>query len=340
MSNFWNDSSLCHSGWEPATNLLSVSVSVLELIRARAAEGSVPGARRDPYRLALAIEGGGSRGTYSSGMAVELERRGLATVFDDVYGASMGAITGAWLLSGKAEHGASYWWHPEVLPNVIRPRAMLRRKPVVDLEFLMEQVYQQWAGLDFEEVLANPVRLHPIGTDADTGAPVDLARYLTDGEALKLALRGSAGLPLLAGPLIRLGGHRLLDGGLTEAVPFDSALRDGCTHVLVLRTRRADESPQPPPRVENLAVTAFLRRTAPATLTAWRERTQRRRADDERLATRESGALAQVLVPSGAPPVSRLAIDPVLLRRAFDLGAEAMAATLDEDRDSDGELGA
>ncbi|GHF33092.1 patatin family protein [Amycolatopsis bartoniae] len=287
----------------------------------------MPGARTDPYRLGLAIEGGGSRGTYSSGMAVELERRGLTGVFDDVYGSSMGAITAAWLLSGKAEHGASFWWHPDVLPNVIRPRALLRRKPVVDLEFLMDQVYQQWAGLDFASVLESPVRLHPIGTDADTGQAVDLAPHLNSGDELKLALRGSAGLPLLAGPLVRLAGHRLLDGGLTEAIPFRTALRDGCTHVLVLRTRRADERATPPPRVENLAVTAFLRRTAPAALPAWRGRPERRRADDEQLAA--AGPLTQVLVPPGAPDVSRLAVDPALLRRSFDLGAAAMATALE-----------
>jgi predicted patatin/cPLA2 family phospholipase len=308
-----------------------VSVSVLDLMRRRGREGSTPGARSDPYRLGLAIEGGGSRGTYSSGMAVELERRGLVGAFDDIYGSSMGAITGAWLLSGKASHGASFWWHPQVMPSVIRPRAILRRRPVVDLEFLMEQVYQRWAGLDFAGVLANPVRLHPMATDADSGASVDLRPQLRDAETLKLALRGSAGLPLLAGPLIRLGDRRLLDGGLAEAVPFRSALRDGCTHVLVLRTRRADERARPA-RVENLAVSAFLRRTAPATLAAWRTRPERRKSDDEHLSGATNGydgQLAQILVPRGAPEVSRLAVDPVLLRRAVDIGAAAMATALD-----------
>lgn len=290
----------------------------------------MPGKRSDPHRLALAIEGGGSRGVYSSGMAVELERQGLTMVFDEVYGSSMGAINATWLLSGKAEHGASFWWYPDTMPNVIRPRALLRRRPVVDLEFLMEQVYQRWAGLDFDGVLASPVGLHPIATDADTGQAVDLAPYLADATTLKLALRGSAGLPLLTGPLIRLGERRLLDGGLVEPIPFDAAFRDGCTHVLVLRTRRGDEPVKSPARAEDVAVTAFLRRTAPAAVAAWRARPEHRRADDERLATTEDGTLAQVLVPDGAPEVSRLAIDPVLLRRGYDLGVSAMAAKLAE----------
>ena len=57
------------------------------LVRARHTEGSRPGQRTDPCRLALLIEGGSSRSAYSSGMVVAIERLGLREVFDDVYGA-------------------------------------------------------------------------------------------------------------------------------------------------------------------------------------------------------------------------------------------------------------
>jgi predicted acylesterase/phospholipase RssA len=39
------------------------------------------------------------RGTISAGMALALDELGLVSAFDAVYGASAGAITGAWLLS-------------------------------------------------------------------------------------------------------------------------------------------------------------------------------------------------------------------------------------------------
>lgn len=305
-------------------------MDVLDLIRLRAKEGSTPTTRSDPHRLALAVEGGGSRGAYSSGMIVELERRGLAKVFDEVYGSSMGAINAIWLLAGQAEHGVSFFWHPAVMPNVIRPRALLRGKPAVDLRFLTDRVYQRWAGLDFDAVLANPAGLHPIATDADTGEALDLGPFVRDAETVKLAMRGSSGLPLLTGPLVGLGGHRLLDGGLAEAIPYRSALRDGASHVLVLRTRRRDERPKPPSRIEDLAVTGFLRRTAPAAIQPWRGRASRRAEDDERLGAQESGQLRQILVPADAPEVSRLATDGVLIRRAVELGQQAVADTLAE----------
>jgi predicted patatin/cPLA2 family phospholipase len=44
--------------------------------------------RRARYRVALVIEGGGSRGMFSAGMCLGLEGLGLESVFDAVYRAS------------------------------------------------------------------------------------------------------------------------------------------------------------------------------------------------------------------------------------------------------------
>lgn len=52
-------------------------------------------------------------------------------------------------------------------------------------------------------------------------------------------MRASCTLPLLGGQLPRFRGELLSDGGLVDAVPFCAALRDGATHVLVLRSRAA-----------------------------------------------------------------------------------------------------
>jgi hypothetical protein len=71
-------------------------------LAARVACGSVPARRNDPYRLALAVEGGGSRAAFCSGMALAVERGGLLLCFDDVYALSSGALTAASLLSGRA----------------------------------------------------------------------------------------------------------------------------------------------------------------------------------------------------------------------------------------------
>lgn len=99
---------------------------VVELIRTRLAEGSRPGARTDAERLAVVIEGGSSRAAYGGGMVCELESRGVLRTFDAVYGASAGALNGAWLVCGRANDNVHGWWEPEVMREVINPRRMLR----------------------------------------------------------------------------------------------------------------------------------------------------------------------------------------------------------------------
>ncbi|MDN2501539.1 patatin family protein, partial [Nocardia nova] len=68
----------------------------VELIAQRFHRGSAAGEHRDGARLALVIEGGSARGVYSHGMVTGLEELGVLRCFDAVYGASAGALNGAW----------------------------------------------------------------------------------------------------------------------------------------------------------------------------------------------------------------------------------------------------
>ena len=67
---------------------------VVQVLLDRARSGSKPGARTDPHRVALVIEGGAMRGVVSGGMVTGLEALGLRDAFDAVYGSSAGAFGG------------------------------------------------------------------------------------------------------------------------------------------------------------------------------------------------------------------------------------------------------
>ena len=138
---------------------------VLRVIEERVRTGSRPGQRSDGLRVALAIEGGGMRGTVSAGMALALHERGLVSAFDAVYGSSAGAITGAWLLSSEPERLRG-WAHTDYARTMIRWSALLRRRPVADVRTLVEVVYQTEFPMDFDSILASPVEFHPLATDA------------------------------------------------------------------------------------------------------------------------------------------------------------------------------
>ncbi|GAA3585521.1 patatin family protein [Amycolatopsis ultiminotia] len=300
---------------------------VLELINDRMAAGSVPGRRTDERRLALAVEGGSSRGTYSSGMVLALDELGATPAFDAVYGSSAGSLNAAWLLSGRSQTGVRTWWNPVVMRRIINPLHTLRGRAVIDLEYLVHQVYSVLEPMDFPAVLANPVGFHPLATDADTGESTDLHPFITDVDGIKTALAASSCMPVLAGPPIAMGGRRFVDAGIAEPLPFRTALAQGATDVLVLRTRRADELPLPTPRVQDVVVPRFLRRHAPGTIDAWREQ-YRRDLEDERL-LREDPRLSSIRPPAGAPDVAVLERDPAVLRRAVELGRDATYEALE-----------
>ncbi|MET9490312.1 patatin family protein [Nocardia sp. NPDC006630] len=303
------------------------TVGVGELIAHRHREGSAPGQRTDGHRLALVIEGGSSRGAFSHGMAMAIEELGVLPCFDAVYGASAGALNGAWLLCGRAMESERAW-HPEVINRVISPVRALRGGPVVDTRYLVHTVYERIVPMDFPAILANPVTFHPIATDADTGNAVDLHSELTDGASVQAALRASTCLPILAGRPVHIGARRFVDAGLSESVPIRTALAQGATRVLVLRTRRADELMRAPSSFENRVVARFLARHAPGTVEPWRTRMQQHLRDEEDFAT--DPAVLQIRPPHNAPDIGRVDRDPQVLREALALGRVVTARTLSE----------
>jgi predicted patatin/cPLA2 family phospholipase len=310
--------------------------SVLGVLRERLRAGSTPGHRADGLRVALSIEGGGMRGTVTAGMALALHELGLVPAFDAVYGASAGAITGAWLLSSNPE-GLRGWAEPFYAKTLIRRRALLRGRPVVDVRTLIEVVYQTKWPMDFASVLASDVGYHPLATDAATGASTDLRPLIGDPAELRLALRASASLPFLAGPPVRLRGRRFYDAGVAESIPFRTPLAQGATHLVVLRSRlplaaavRADGVPVPrPPRSIRLLARTTLRGESPELRAALLTRGQRTAADVAHIAELEAaGRALTIRPPATAPPVTRLTTDDTLLAAAFESGRAVARATL------------
>ena len=315
-------------------------------------------ARDDDLRIALIVEGGGMRGVISAGMALALDELGLVPAFDAVYGASAGAITGAWLLSRP--EGLRGWAEPAYTKILIRRTALLRGRPVADVRALIEDLYQTTFPMDFVAVLASPVEFHPLATDAATGQSTDLQPLIGNPAELRLALRASAALPLLAGPPVEFAGRRFYDAGVSESIPYRTALTQGATHLLILRSRphphpapdghrpsQGDPHAAPdgrrPPRSARLLARTTLRRETPALRATFLARESRRAADDQLLADYEAAsampaatsapatypAVLSIRPALGSPVVSRLATDGTLLRAALEAGRAAAHATLD-----------
>lgn len=301
-------------------------MTVLELLHERRRQGSTPGRRTDDARLVLLIEGGSSRGAYSSGMTVAIEQLGLLPMFDAVYGSSAGSLNGAWLLCGRAERTKHAWWDPRVMRTTINPMRAFSRQPVVDTKHLVHTIYTQVWPMGFQDILDNPVEFHPIATDVLTGEAADLHGTIHDVASLQAALRASTAMPLLAGEPVVIGGRRYLDAGLSEMVGVRTALAQKATHIVALRTTRTDELPLGPSRGERVVLSRWFARHAPGVVETWLRRKEIRIEEEDLLESHR--ACLQIRPPLGSLRVGRTERRPDVLRAVVDTGIQAAMGSL------------
>lgn len=300
---------------------------VLNVLKDRYESGSQPKHRNDEYRLAIVLEGGSSRAAYGGGMVAALEEYGLINAFDAVYGASAGALNGAWLTCERARANVHGWWTPESLKGSVNYRNALRGQPVVNGDFLIDDIYENFTQMGFDEILASDVEFHPVGTDADTGQSVDLAPSIHDKRSLKQALKATTRVPLLSGMPVELGGRRFIDGGMAENVPVPTALEQGATHVLVLRTKTPSLTISYEKPLKQRVVHRWMLKNAPGAVTVWHDRPRIKR-DIEGLMAHHP-AVYQVAPPSGAPKISMTSNSVETQKQAVEIGRTAMMRVLE-----------
>jgi predicted patatin/cPLA2 family phospholipase len=302
---------------------------VLDVVHARAACGSEPGRRTDGHVVSLAIEGGGMRGVVSAGMCAVLEEAGLIPAFDRIYGCSAGAVTGCYTAAGQAVMWATTF-EDIARREFIDPARALRRRPVLDLGYLFETVIAVRKPLS-PEGLANGPEFRAVAVAVED-ATLRVLGDFADLDELLAAVRVSCTVPWLGGSPATYRGEPMVDGGLREPIPYVSALDEGSSHVLVLRSRPTTLRVPSRSRIAELAVG----RAHPGLRPVMQASGDRYNADADRLAEHERHdgrpAVSQVGVPASSRLVGRLSTDPGRIAESLRLGATAMASALYGDR--------
>ena len=303
-----------------------MSDSVLDVLRARAAAGDRPGRREDDHVVALVVEGGGMRGVVSAGMCAVLEAAGVVGSFDRIYGCSAGALAGCFTAAGQAAMWATTF-EDTASRAFIDPGRALRRRPVLDMGYLFETVIARHKPLSPDGLSSGPAfkALAVSVEDAELRVLGDFA----DRDELLDAVRVSCTIPVLGGAPSTFRGVPMVDGGLLEPVPYRTALREGATHVLVLRTRHRAWRSRPRSPVAELAIRRAYPQLVPLLAAAGRAY-NRDATELEALERRPRPGIrvTQVAVPSDSRLVGRLSTDRGRVGESLRLGAAAMTAAL------------
>jgi predicted acylesterase/phospholipase RssA len=296
----------------------------LRLLAARARSGT----RADGARIALGVEGGGLAVSMAAGMALALERAGLTSMADAVYGTSSGSLVAAYAAAGRMDDAL------EILEATCTRAFVdwrrLGRAPVVSLDHLMGLVR---ARPPLGAAGGEP-GLRVLVAGVHDGALRSLGPFAED-EALYEGVRASMAIPFWSGPPVRAGGLEVADGGLIESIPAATPLREGHTHVLALRSRDAAYRKGARGRLRGLAEDRVVGRLPGRVPDLVRARPSRYDAEAGALAAAGTGRgpwagrVQQLAPPAGTPLVGRLETDREKVRSAIAAGREVVERALE-----------
>ena len=210
---------------------------VVKLIKKRNSIQSTPYNRIDGNKLGLVIEGGGMRGVVSSAMASALHFLDLVDVFDAVYGSSAGAFNGSFFITYKMPLGPTIYYDNLNNNNFIDlKRAFIKNKPIMNLDYLLHDILEGIKPLNWQGVINSKIPLKIVVSSIKKHKAICFDKYNSKEELFTL-LKASSNIPFVAGPPIKYHDDLLFDATVYESIPFNTAIIDGCTHILVLLTR-------------------------------------------------------------------------------------------------------
>jgi len=185
----------------------------------------------EPRRTtALIVEGGAMRGAWAAGVLAFLYEQGRRQ-YDFVYAASSGACSAAYFVAGMYEPSLRIW--REHTCRVVRKSNLLRRKPIIDLAYLVDYLFRQHVPLSVEALQMAPTRFFIVLTDCHTGEPV---YFRVGDDRVFAALRATSTMPLATRGFDYVDGRPYADGGVSDPIPVQRALQDGATDITVVLT--------------------------------------------------------------------------------------------------------
>lgn len=271
----------------------------------------------DQFRIdqtALVLEGGGMRGAFTAGVLDLFMDKGL--LFPYSIGVSGGTNNGLSYFS--RQRGRSYYAHVTLMKEqpYIGIRPWLKKKMVIDLDLLYEELVHTLYPYDFAAAFSNPGRFEVVATHCITGE----AHYLeerTDAKRLLTIGRASCSLPILS-PEVWVDGQPMTDGGLADSIPLKRAFGQGFSKAVVVLTQ--NEGFRKPP--SKFKVPSFILPRYPKVREMLYNRPARYNAQLEWVEQMEREGAVDIIRPLKPLEVGRLTTDYRRLQRLYDEGYE------------------
>lgn len=211
---------------------------VIELVKHRIKTGS---RTADGRKLAVVVEGGAMRGTYTAGSLLAFHLMGAVDIFDAVYATSAGAMNAAHFLSGVGHLKAATYYRALADGRFYNPWRLSRP---VDVDFLFDVVLRKEIPLEMDLLAKSKTTLKVAMLNYDD-AVGEMKIISAKDQSAWNTLKAAVAMPVVYNKTISLPGGRYVDGGMVIPYPLMQAIDDDMTDLVVLLSRDPSKPAQP-----------------------------------------------------------------------------------------------
>lgn len=267
--------------------------------------------------------GGGMRGIYGAGVLDCFLDQGLD--FDYCLGVSAGSANIASFLAKQKERNLRFYTVYAGDKRFMSLRNFLKTRSYFGLDFIYKTLTDELDPIDYDTLLSTKSRLKVVATRADDGRP----HYFSNSDFQKNnseVLKASCALPMVCSP-VEIKGELYYDGGVSDPLPVQKALDDGCDRLVVILTKPLDfvmgreiTSPLHP----------YLLKKYPAVVKALDKRGVRYRRGLRLLRKLEKEGRAVIIAPSQKQKITTATKDVETLKSFYRLGYDDAMQKLGE----------
>jgi predicted patatin/cPLA2 family phospholipase len=275
-------------------------------------------------KLGLVLEGGASRTYFSVGAMDALMEENIFA--DYVIGASAGIANGVSYVSRQKERSLEIGMKYFPDKRYMGPRHLLNRsnKSYYNIQFVFDDMPNVHLPFDYDTYQKYSKNVYAAVTNLNTGK-TEYINIPGDDKSWAVLIATCA-LPILFQP-VKIGNNLYMDGGITDSVPIEKALSDGCTKNLVILTREKNYIKKEEPA---LKLAAFKYRKYPLFTQALKARTENYNQSHRRLLELEKEGKAFIIAPQNTAGWHRTESDPRKLKKMYDDGFRFVKENLNQ----------
>lgn len=260
------------------------------------------------------------RGMFTAGVIDVMMEHGIE--FDGAVGVSAGVAFGCNYKSRQIGRAIRYNKRFCNDPRYCGLRSLLLTGNLFNTDFAYREVPLHLDAFDFDTYRENPMEFYLVCTDVETGKPV-YHRYDGYHDHGFDWIRASASMPLVS-RIVEIEGQKLLDGGMSDAIPLRFFQSIGYTRNVVILTQPADYRKK---KTSALPLIRLMYRRYPKLVQTMAQRHEMYNSTLDYIAEQEAAGSVLVIRPAEPLPVSRAEKNPDKLQAAYDIGRAAAAQT-------------